>query len=96
MNLQELTAAKTEKKYPRLIIPNPNNTVPVAVNLMREGEHHLIMRYNGAEKVIKYVSLTPLNVQLLLRSVDSVIYELNELQRFEITSVKQYLEALHG
>ena len=96
MNLQELTSVKIEKKFPRLIIPNPNNTLPVAVKLLEEGEYHLIMRYNGAEKVIKYVSLSPLNVQLLLRSVDSIIYELNELQRFNITSVEEYLEALHG
>ena len=45
MNIQELTAAKTDRKYPRVIIPDPNNTVPVAVRLMEAGEYHLIMRY---------------------------------------------------
>ncbi len=92
MNVQELTESKTQRKYPNVIIKDPNVTVPVIVQTLTPGDIQLIVELNGKQKVVKTISPSALNMNNILRTVGSFIYVISAGFEMPINSIEDYLK----
>lgn len=94
INLDELTARKTSEKYPNLMLCSPNDTVPVVVKNLQEGDMQLIAEWNGKRKVLAYISPSAYNVSMLLRTTGLLKYNMGENVGIDITDVETYLSCV--
>lgn len=94
INLEELTARKTSETYPNLLICNPNNTVPVVVRNLQEGDMQLIAEWNGKRKVVARISPSAYNVNMLLRTTGSLKYNLGNNVGIDINDIETYLSCI--
>lgn len=91
INLEELTSRKTSESYPNLEICTPNDTVPVIVRDLQEGDMQLIVEYNGKRKVVKRISSSAYNVGMLLRTTGKLKYNMGNGIGVEIPDIETYL-----
>lgn len=91
MNVEELTASKTQRRYPNVIIRNPNATVPVIVQTLSEGDIQLIVELNGKQKVVKNISPSAMNMNNILRTVGQFTYVISAGVEMHINNVEEYL-----
>lgn len=91
MNVEELTASKTQRRFPNVTITNPNVTVPVIVQSLEPGDVQLIVELNGKRKVVKEISSSALNMNNILRTVGSFKYAISAGIEMTINNIEDYL-----
>lgn len=92
MNVEELTASKTERRFPNVKISNPNVTVPVIVQSLAPGDIQLIVELNGKQKVVKTISPSAMNMDNILRTVGSFTYAISAGIEMTINNIEDYLK----
>lgn len=94
INIDDFVSRKTEEAFPNFLITNPNQTLPVVVRNLEEGDTQLIVEVNGVRKCVKRVSRSALNVNKLLRTVGSFEYVLGQGSSVTITDIEKYLNCV--
>ena len=94
INLEELTSRKTSETYPNIVITQPNDTVPVVVKTLEEGDMQLIIEWNGRRKVVARISPSAYNINKLLRTTNSIFYNLGSGSMVELTDIETYLSCV--
>lgn len=96
INLEELTSRKTEETYPNIVImlTGPNDTVPVVVKTLMEGDMQLIIEYNGRRKCVARISKSAINIDRLLRTTGNIFLNFGGEKRIEITDIETYLSCV--
>lgn len=92
LNVEEFSRKHTNIKYPNFILNNINETTPLVVSLLEEGEIPLIGIHNGVKKVVKYISNSAYNVDKILRTHGVITYVLSESDSKVIKRIQDYLE----
>lgn len=91
MNVEELTASKTQLRYPNVVISNPNVTVPVIVQSLIPGDVQLVVELNGNRKIVKSISPSAMNMNNILRVVGSFTYVLSAGIEMTVNNIEDYL-----
>lgn len=94
IDIEKLTERTTSEIFPNIIIPNPNDSVPVIVKSLEKGDMQLIVEYQGKRKVVARISESALNVDKLIRVVGNVTYCKDSNSKFNITDVAMYLNCI--
>lgn len=94
IDIEKLTERTTSETFPNIIISNPNDSVPVIIKSLEEGDMQLIVEFQGKRKVVAKISESALNIDKLLRVVGSIIYCMSISERIEITDVATYLNCI--
>lgn len=92
MNVEELTASKTQRRFPNVKISNPNVTVPVIVQALEPGDVQLIVELNGKQKVVKTISPSAINMNNILRTVGSFTYAISTGIEVVVNNIEDYLK----
>lgn len=91
ISISKLTERRTEQAFPNLLIVNPNDTVPVVVKSLEEGDMQLIVEFKGVRKVVAKVSSSAYNIDKLLRCVGEITYQVSESVALPISTIEDYL-----
>lgn len=91
INIEELTSRKTSETFPNIVITEPNESIPVVVKSLEEGEMQLIIEYKGKRKVVSRISPSALNIDKLLRTTSSLVYYKSADDYCELTDITTYL-----
>lgn len=91
IDVQDLVSRKTEETYPNFLILHPNDTIPVVIRSLEEGELQLIVEFKGTRKCVARISPSALNVDRLLRTVGSVEYVIGKGISTTLNCVEEYL-----
>lgn len=94
INLEELTSRKTVEEYPNIVIVNPNDTVPVVIKSLEEGETQLIIEWQGKRKCVKRISKSAYNIDKLLRTTGSIFLNFGGEKRIEVPDIETYLSCV--
>lgn len=92
MNVEELTASKTQRRFPYVTITNPNVTVPVIVQTLLPGDIQLIVELNGKQKVVKTINPSAMNMNNILRTVGSFKYGISAGIEVTVNNIEDYLK----
>ncbi len=85
-------APKVQKEYPYFLIDNANESTPLIVSLLQEGELPLVCKYNGVAKEVGRISPSALNVDKLIRTHGSILVYKSEFEYKALRNVEEYLE----
>lgn len=94
INIEELTSRKTDETFPNILVLSPNDTLPVVVRSLEEGDVQLIVEFNGRRKCVAKMSPSALNIQKLLRTVGRVEYVISQGISTTITCMDEYLSCV--
>lgn len=94
INIEELTSRKTEETFPNILVTHPNETLPVVIRTLSEGDMQLIVEFKGKRKCVARVSPSAINMQRLLRTVGSFEYVLGQNVSTTITCMDEYLSCV--
>lgn len=96
INLEELTSRKTEETYPNLVIvlDAANQTVPVVVKTLEEGDMQLIIEFDGRRKCVARISKSAINIHRLLRTTSGLHLNYGNGSMVEIKDVETYLSCV--
>lgn len=94
INIDDLVSRKTEETYPNFLIQHPNDTVPIVVRSLEEGDTQLIVEFNGQRKCVKRISRSAINVKRLLRTVGHLEYVLGQGSSVTIDDIETYLNVV--
>lgn len=92
MNVEKLTSSKVQRRFPNVKISDPNVTVPVIVQSLKSGDMQLYVELNGEEKVVKTISPSAVNMNNILRTVGSFIYNISPGIKITVNSIEDYLK----
>lgn len=98
MVVTEMDFSNTVKNvdYPRIHLTELNDTTPLIISTLEEGDTPLLGTHNGVTKIIKKVPLTVRTFDRLLRTHDSVLFSLSPQKSVQITSLEMVLKELYG
>ncbi len=94
INIEELTSRKTEETFPNILVLHPNDTLPVIIRSLEEGDMQLIVEFKGKRKCVARISRSALNVSKLLRTLGCVEYVLSQGVSTTITCMEEYLSCV--
>lgn len=94
INVEEFTSRKVGETFPNILVLHPNDTLPVVVRSLKEGDMQLVVEHNGLRKCVARVAPSAYNIDRLLRTVGTVEYVLGEGSSVTIDSVEKYLYCL--
>lgn len=94
INIEELVSRKTDETFPNVLVMHPNDTLPVVVRSLEEGDVQLIVEFNGARKCVARMSPSAINIQMLLRTIGSVEYVISQGVSTTITCIDEYLSCV--
>lgn len=89
-----LVERKTTEAFPSVVIDNPNDNVPVVVRSLEKGDMQLIVQLGGKRRVVERISTSALNIDKLIRTVGSIVYQKSPTERIVISSVVEYLNSI--
>lgn len=94
INIEELTSRKTEETFPNILVLHPNDTLPVVIRSLEEGDMQLIVEFKGKRKCVARISRSALNVDKLLRTLGSIEYVLGQGVSTTIKCMEEYLSCV--
>ncbi len=92
VDVKDLVEHKTKISYPSIRINNPNNTVPLVIQSLEEGDVQLFIEYNGERKSVLFISESALNIHKLLRTCGEISFYKSKDDMRTVTTIEQYLE----
>ena len=96
LNIQSFTSKQVQYKYPYIRLKELNDTTPLVVSMLEEGDIPLLAEYKGITKVISHISSSAYNIDKLIRTHSGVVYCKAASDEREIYSAREYLEVISG
>ena len=81
-----------EVSYPYFLIDEPQPTIPVILQNVREGDIPVHLQYKGRETVVAHMSKSAYNIQKVLRGSGPIKIVMSAERVVEIKTIEQYLE----
>ena len=94
IDIEELTERKASETFPNIVIPIPNDNIPVVIKSLEKGDMQLIVEFKGKRKVVARISESALNIDKLIRTVGEVTYCSNSGSSVEVRDVTTYLNCI--
>lgn len=94
IDIEQLTDRKAGMKFPNVLITTPNDTLPVVVRTLEEGDMQLVVEFNGKRKSVANMSQSAVNIDRLIRCVGKLSYHVSADESIEISDVSTYLECI--
>lgn len=92
IDIYDFAKQTTGTTYPYVVVVEPNNTTPLIVGLLKEGDVPLVVEVNGKSKVVARMSNSAYNISRLLRTAGMLKYVTSENDSALITDIEDYLE----
>lgn len=93
LDISTFGVGKTAQRYPCFEI-RANATTPLVVSTLEHGDYQLIGELNGKRKVISTMTLSVLNIDLLLKTTDGVLVRVSEDNVIAIVTIEDYLAVI--
>ena len=90
LNESDFTST-TKRKYPYIKLSECNDTTPLVVSLLEEGDTPLVVTRDGVDYNPKEISLSALNINKLLRVHDNVVFVTKE-ESYIVTTCTEFLD----
>ena len=94
IDIEQLTSRRSSERFPNFVVDSPNDTIPVVVRCLEQGDYQLIVELGEKRKVVANISLSAYNVGKLLRCVGSITFRKSRELSYRINNVTEYLECV--
>ena len=91
IDVDALRSRTIDRPYPNFHISKLNNTVPIVISSLEEGDVPLLGTLNGTTKILKRISNSAININRLLR-VTEVEYHKDANNFRNMKSIEDYME----
>lgn len=92
LNVYDFTKRTTEEVFPYITVLEPNNTLPLIVGILTEGDMPLVVEMKGKRKVVARIDKSAYNIDKLLRTNGSLNYHKSSDDVLLIENIKEYME----
>lgn len=96
LDIQSFRSQKVQSKFPCVMLRNLNETTPLVVSMLEEGDLPLLAEYKGQKRIVKNISDSAYNIDKLIRTHGDLTYFESEDSVREIATVREYLEVIVG
>lgn len=79
-----------------ILIHDINDTTPLVVQLLEDGDVPVIAEYNGQRRIMKRMSTSAYNIDKILRTHKEIEYVDGEGLHTPIKTIRDYLEVISG
>lgn len=93
IDVESFGKKQLQLSYPYIEVTNLNDTTPLIVPILEEGEMPLVAEYKGSRRILKRISMSAYNIDKLLRIKSGIVLH-KEIGDVSVSSVREYLEAI--
>ncbi len=90
----DFTPKIRKEEFPNIVIADVNETTPLVVQLLEEGDMPVIGVIGNSRKIIARISKSAYNIDKLMRTHSDITLNQEVSNRVRIRSVREYLEVM--